>query len=439
MMNNFQPNMNAAAATQGGYGGVSQIPPGMLDRMNQGMNQNPMPTDLQQRLQQGTQQQMQLATQGGYGGVSPGRAVSNLGFGQGGGMQQIQQPSAGQQQPGMNNPYMQAQAQAIINQSNQNLQNNILPGINSAAMATGGYGGSRQGIAQGLAIQGQQQSLNNSLASMYGQSYQNDQNLANQTGIANIGAAAQRYGADKSAAASMYGANKSAEAARYNADIGAKTAARGQDLNYSLGQQQNALGYAGLQNQANIANAGNATQMGIAGLQNNTAQRGQDLNYGLGMAQNQTAQRGQDLNYGANIYNTNAGVYNNAANNATTLNGQNLNYQVGMANANNSANSNLMNFYTNNRQLDQSGARLGMDMVNSANTGYLNQGQGIYNLGLTAQNNAWSPYTGFNSASSPYTGFGTTTNSNNGNAGAGFLGGAIAGGQLYNLFNQPAK
>ena len=142
--------------------------------------------------------------------------------------------------------------------------------------------------------------------------------------------------------------------------------------------------------------------------QNNTTQRGQDLNYGLGMAQNNTTQRGQDLNY-----------------------------QVGMTNANNTANGQLMNFYTNNRQLDQSGVRLGADLVSAANQGYLGQGQGLYNLGLTAQNGAWSPYTGFNNASSPYTGFGSTTTSQNGSAGAGFLGGAIAGGQLYSLFNQP--
>lgn len=180
---------------------------------------------------------------------------------------------------------------------------------------------------------------------------------------------------------------------------------------------------------------------------------GMDRSYSLGMANNATTARGQDLSYGANIYGTNAGILNNALNNATqqygqnlnyglgmaqnatTLNGQNLNYQVGMANANNAANGQVMNFYTNNRQLDQSGARLGMDMVTAANQGYLGQGQGIYNLGLTAQQAPWQTVNGMNSATQPYTGFGTTTSNNNGNAGAGFLGGAIAGGQLYNLFN----
>ena len=311
------------------------------------------------------------------------------------------------------NPYLSQMADTIRSQVTDNLQRNILPGIGSGAQLVGGYGGSRQGVVEANALKDANTALSNSLTSMYYGDYNDAMNRQ-----------LQKYGMDRSYSLGM--ANNA-------------TTARGQDMNYGLGMAQNSTSQRGQDMNYSLGMANNAT----------TA-RGQDLNYGLGMSglqnqyniagmQNQTAQRGQDLNYGANIYNTNAGVYNNAANNATTLNGQNLNYQVGMANANNSANSNLMNFYTNNRQLDQSGARLGMDMVNSANTGYLNQGQGIYNLGLTAQNNAWSPYTGFNSASSPYTGFGTTTNSNNGNAGAGFLGGAIAGGQLYNLFNQPAK
>lgn len=396
--------------------GLTGVPPGQAAAQGQPAVQQPgsnNPANFMANLSQAPQTQGQPAQ-----GLQQGGAQS-LGFGG---------PQGGSQQQVGSNPYLQGQAQAIISQSNQNLQNNILPGINSGAMAAGGYGGSRQGIAQGLAIQGQQQSLNNALANLYGQSYQNDQNNANQLNIANVGAAAQRYGADasakasmygadKSSAASMYGANKSAEAAKYGADSSAATAARGQDLNYQIAQQQNALGYAGLQNTANIANAGNATQVqvagmnnatqtGIANMQNATTLNGQNLNYNLGMAQNSTAQRGQDLNY-----------------------------QVGMTNAYNTANGQMMNFYTNNRQLDQSGTRLGMDMVTAANLGYLGQGQGIYNLGLTAGNQAWSPYTNFAGVTNPYTGFGTTTSNNNGSAGAGFLGGAIAGGQLYNLIN----
>ena len=52
----------------------------------------------------------------------------------------------------MTNPYLAANANAITQQTTQNLQNNILPSINSGAMAAGGFGGSRQGIAQANAI-----------------------------------------------------------------------------------------------------------------------------------------------------------------------------------------------------------------------------------------------------------------------------------------------
>lgn len=76
------------------------------------------------------------------------------------------------------NPYLQDQGQAITDQVTNNLQRRILPGINSAAMATGGFGGSRQGIAQGLAIGDTNQSLSGALAGMYGNAWEGDQNRA---------------------------------------------------------------------------------------------------------------------------------------------------------------------------------------------------------------------------------------------------------------------
>jgi hypothetical protein len=66
----------------------------------------------------------------------------------------------------MTNPYLPAASQAITNQVNQNLQQQQLPGINSGAIAAGGFGGSRQGIAQGLAIGQTNQALGNSLANL---------------------------------------------------------------------------------------------------------------------------------------------------------------------------------------------------------------------------------------------------------------------------------
>lgn len=75
------------------------------------------------------------------------------------------------------NPYLSSQANAITNQANQNLMNYQLPGVRSGAMAAGGFGGSRQGIAEGLAIGQTNQGITNSLAGLYGNAYAQDQQI----------------------------------------------------------------------------------------------------------------------------------------------------------------------------------------------------------------------------------------------------------------------
>lgn len=122
------------------------------------------------------------------------------------------------------------------------------------------------------------------------------------------------------------------------------------------------------------------------------------------------------------------GDYNNAMNRQLQKYGMDQSYNLGLG-----------GLQLGNRNTDLNAVQLGANLVNQSNQGYLNQGQGIYNLGLTAQQAPWQTVNGMNSATQNYTGFGTTTSNNNGNAGAGFLGGAIAGGQLYNLYKQPSK
>jgi hypothetical protein len=65
------------------------------------------------------------------------------------------------------NPYLQNAANALTGQVTNNLKTNILPGIDSGAIAAGGYGGSRQGIAEGLAIGQSNLGLSSGLASLY--------------------------------------------------------------------------------------------------------------------------------------------------------------------------------------------------------------------------------------------------------------------------------
>lgn len=87
----------------------------------------------------------------------------------------------GQGGPGQQNPYMQQIGQDITRQVTNNLQRNILPGIGRGAVAAGGYGGSRQGIAEGLAIGETNANLSGQLANLYGNQFNTDRNYGLQS------------------------------------------------------------------------------------------------------------------------------------------------------------------------------------------------------------------------------------------------------------------
>lgn len=74
------------------------------------------------------------------------------------------------------NPYLDQMAEAIRQKSMQNYDRNIAPGLRSNAVMTGGYGGSRQGIAEGIALGDTQQGITNALANLYGGAYETNQN-----------------------------------------------------------------------------------------------------------------------------------------------------------------------------------------------------------------------------------------------------------------------
>lgn len=167
----------------------------------------------------------------------------------------------------MTNPYLPQQAQAITQQANNNLFNYQMPQINSGAIAAGGFGGSRQGIAQGLAIGQTNQGLSSSLASLYGNAYESDQNRGLQERTAQMQNQTTR------------------DLGFGNLDLGRTQAAN----NYSLGQGNLALGNKQADNSYNLG-------MGNLGLSSQVA----DQNF-------YTAQRGQDLSQyslGANLANT---------------------------------------------------------------------------------------------------------------------------------------
>lgn len=166
------------------------------------------------------------------------------------------------------NPYLQDQANAITQTATQNLNNNILPGLNAGAMQAGGYGGSRQGIAQGLAIGQTNQGITNSLAGLYGNAYEGDQTRQNQAAMNAASLANQRAIAEMQNATThelglgnLALGNKQADNS-YNLGLGNLglgstqanqnfyTAQRGQDLQQmGLGAQIAGQGNLGLSNQ----------------------------------------------------------------------------------------------------------------------------------------------------------------------------------------------
>ena len=177
-----------------------------------------------------------------------GTGVSNLGFGGG--------VSLG------SNPYLSQMADAMRTQLTNNLQRNTLPMISSGAMATGGFGGSRQGVVEANALNDTQNALASGLANLYSNGYTADQN--------------------------------------YNLGLGSlQNQAQSNLNNYNLGMNQNALGYANLDANINQNNVNNQ----LAGAQ-----------FGLGLYQQGLNNSQTGINAGTTLQNTPYNYYSNFSN-----------------------------------------------------------------------------------------------------------------------------
>ena len=106
-------------------------------------------------------------------------------------------------------------------------------------------------------------------------------------------------------------------------------------------------------------------------------------------------------------------------------------FALGMGNLGLGYQNSMQNFYTAQRGQDLQQTALGANIFGQGVNGLMNQGQGLYNLGLTQQQAPWQTLTGFNNSASPYTGFGSTTGTQPGNMLGGAMGGALIGGQAY--------
>jgi len=191
-------------------------------------------------------------------------------------------------------------AQFQQNQSSltDNLQRNVLPGIRSGALGAGQYGGSRQGIAEGLALSDYTKQLTNAntqlglanSANTSGQlagAYESGQNraLAAAQGLSaqqyNVAAqnAATKNQAEFMNVGNMFDASKTnAGMSQQNQQFNANQGQQNNQFNAGLGQQTGQFN-AGLQQQGGLANQ--QSQLTTNGQNNSAAAAGSGLLGGL--------------------------------------------------------------------------------------------------------------------------------------------------------------
>lgn len=92
---------------------------------------------------------------------------------------------AGQGGQGGSNPYLSQMGDVLTRQMTDNFNTRVLPQIGSQAMASGGYGGSRQGVIEANANNDLQRQIGSSLTNLYGSQYNTDRNY--QLGMGNLG------------------------------------------------------------------------------------------------------------------------------------------------------------------------------------------------------------------------------------------------------------
>lgn len=181
---------------------------------------------------------------GAMGAPQPGA----MNYGQPGG---AQAPQSAPQAPTQSNPYLQAQAGQISQGLTDNLQQRVLPGINSNAIMAGGFGGSRQGIAQGLAIGQNQRAIGDAQTNLYSNAYNTDRNLQSQQQMAQMQNQTQRDLGFGGLNNQRYGMDQNFNLGLGQLGLGAQTA----NQNFYTNQRGQDLSAMGLG--ANLVNSGN--------------------------------------------------------------------------------------------------------------------------------------------------------------------------------------
>lgn len=300
--------------------------------------------------------------------------------------------------PYSRSPYLDQMFQAIDQQGTQNLNQNIMPNIRYGAQAAGGFGDSRQGIAEGNAIAQAQQGMAAQKAQAGQADFTNYQNNAT-----------QRYGVD-----SNFALGNAQNQNSFNLGLGNLALGNRQtDNSYNLGQGNLALGNLQANNNYNLG-------QGNLALGNRQTDNSYNLGQGSLALGNLQANNGYNLGLG----NLGLGAYQ--ANNS---------YNLGMGNLGLGAQTANQNFYTNQRGQDLAAIGLGANLTGQGNNGLVGQGQGISGIGNTQQQAPWSVINNANGVFGPYTNQGTgSTKTESGSAAGGIVGGALAGEQLSKLW-----
>lgn len=197
------------------------------------------------------------------------------------------------------NPYISQQASQLQTDATNNLQRRILPGINQGSIASGGFGGSRQGIAQGLAIGETNRGVADAQNNLYSNAYNTDQQIQQQQAAL---AAQERMASMQNQTSRDLGFGS--QTLQRDLGMGQLDLGRTQASNqYSLGQGQLDLGRAQAGNQYNLG----LGQLGLGAQQADqnfyTSQRGQDLQ-GLSLGASLAGQGNTGLsNQGQQLYN----------------------------------------------------------------------------------------------------------------------------------------
>lgn len=154
------------------------------------------------------------------------------------------------------NPFLAQRADEIGRRTNELLQQGF-GGIRSSAQQVGGYGGSRQGIAEGNAIKGAADSLQGQLANLYGTDWTNQENR----NLQQYAQDSSNYNTGRAQDLALYGTNTQAALGLNGQNQNFYTANRGQDLaQLALGAQLYGMGNAGYLSQGSGVQALGNTQ-----------------------------------------------------------------------------------------------------------------------------------------------------------------------------------